>query len=104
MINKKTAIKRTAEITQVLKDVEFLSDESAVQIRSAQYLGIGCDLKNLKKLDDVLRTEVLPAECSVLFLAEVSLTYMDVKSANAVVEWASKLNNGTVTILCGFPG
>lgn len=104
MINKKTAIKRTAEITQVLKDIEFLSDESAVQIRSAQYLGIGCDLKNLKKLDDVLRTEVLPAECSVLFLAEVSLTYMDVKSANAVVEWASKLNNGTVTILCGFPG
>ncbi|GKZ18099.1 tRNA methyltransferase ppm2 [Aspergillus brasiliensis] len=93
MINKKTAIRRTDEITRVLKDVEFLSDESPVQIRSAQYLGIGCDLKNLKKLDDVLRNEVLPAECSVLFLAEVSLTYMDVKSANAVVEWASKLNN-----------
>ncbi|RAL00930.1 tRNA methyltransferase PPM2 [Aspergillus ibericus CBS 121593] len=93
MINKKTAIRRTDEITQTLKDVEFLSDESAVQIRSTHYLGIGCDLKNLKKLDDVLRTEVLPAECSVLFLAEVSLTYMDVKSANAVLDWASKLNN-----------
>ncbi|PWY95833.1 leucine carboxyl methyltransferase [Aspergillus sclerotioniger CBS 115572] len=93
MINKKTAIRRTDEITQTLKDVEFLSDESAVQIRSTHYLGIGCDLKNLKKLDDVLRNEVLPAECSVLFLAEVSLTYMDVKSANAVLDWASKLNN-----------
>lgn len=96
MINKKTAIRRTDEITQTLGDVEFLSDESAVQIRSTHYLGIGCDLKNLKKLDDVLRNEVLPAECSVLFLAEVSLTYMDVKSANAVLDWASRLNNGRV--------
>ncbi|PYH96277.1 LCM-domain-containing protein [Aspergillus ellipticus CBS 707.79] len=93
MLNKKTAIKKTDEITQVLGDVEFGSDESAVQIRSPHYLAIGCDLKNLKKLDDVLRTEVLPAECSILFLAEVSLTYMGVKSANAVLDWASKLNN-----------
>ncbi|GFG01360.1 hypothetical protein IFM61392_01753 [Aspergillus lentulus] len=93
MVNKKTAICRTDEITQLLENVEFLSDESPIQIRSEQYLAIGCDLKNLKKLDDVLKTEVLPSECSILFLAEVSLTYMDVKSANAVLDWASKLNN-----------
>ncbi|EAW13037.1 tRNA methyltransferase PPM2 [Aspergillus clavatus NRRL 1] len=93
MINKKTAIRRTDEITQLLENVEFLSDESPIQIRSEKYIGVGCDLKNLKKLDDVLRTEVLPSECSILFLAEVSLTYMDVKSANAVLDWASKLND-----------
>jgi tRNA wybutosine-synthesizing protein 4 len=94
MVNKKTAIRRTDEITQLLENVEFFSDESPIQIRSEQYFAIGCDLKNLKKLDDVLKTEVLPTECSILFLAEVSLTYMDVKSANAVLDWASKLNNG----------
>ena len=94
MVNKKTAIRRTKEITDLLEGVEFLSDEDAVQIRSEHYTAIGCDLKNLKKLDDTLRNEILPAECSVLFLAEVSLTYMDVVSANAVVDWASKLRSG----------
>ncbi|KAB8229104.1 tRNA methyltransferase PPM2 [Aspergillus alliaceus] len=93
MINKKMAIQKTDEITQLLEDVEFLPDDSAVQIRSKQYLAVGCDLKNLTKLDNVLKAEVLPTECSVLFLAEVSLTYMDVESANAVVSWASKLSN-----------
>ncbi|PYH44529.1 tRNA methyltransferase PPM2 [Aspergillus saccharolyticus JOP 1030-1] len=93
MINKKTAIRRTEEITQLLENVEFLSDESAIQIQSEHYIAIGCDLKNLKKLDDVLRREILPADCSVLFLAEVSLTYMDVKSANEVLKWAAQMNN-----------
>ncbi|KAE8149305.1 tRNA wybutosine-synthesizing protein 4 [Aspergillus avenaceus] len=92
MLNKKLAIQKTDEITQLLEDVEFLPDDSAVQIRSKHYLAIGCDLKNLTKLDTALKTEVLPAECSVLFLAEVSLTYMDVKSANEVVNWASQLS------------
>ncbi|RDW62938.1 tRNA methyltransferase PPM2 [Aspergillus mulundensis] len=93
MLNKKAALREAGALTQILENVEFASDESAVQIRSGQYVAVGCDLKNLDKLDRVLKTEVLPADCSVLFLAEVSLTYMDVKSANAVVKWASKLSN-----------
>lgn len=94
MVNKKTAIQRTNEIMSHLENVEFFPDDKAVQIRSDHYLAIGCDLKNIKKLDETLRNEVLPAECSVLYLAEVSLTYMDVESANAVVNWASKLSSG----------
>ncbi|KAK1146060.1 tRNA methyltransferase ppm2 [Aspergillus melleus] len=93
MINKKTALRQTGEITELLEGVEFLPDDSDVQIRSKDYIAVGCDLKNLTKLDRVLKTQILPSECSVLFLAEVSLTYMDVKSANAVVNWASKLSD-----------
>lgn len=95
MVHKKNAIRNTKEITGVLGDVEFGSDEDAVQLRSSRYIAVGCDLKNLKKVDDVLRDCILPSqECSVLFLAEVSLTYMDVKSANEVVKWASNLTQG----------
>jgi len=94
MVNKKTAIQRTSEITDHLENVEFFPDDKAVQIRSDHYLAIGCDLKNIEKLDKTLHNEVLPAKCSVLYLAEVSLTYMDVESANAVVNWASKLSSG----------
>ncbi|KAL4931540.1 tRNA methyltransferase PPM2 [Aspergillus undulatus] len=93
MINKKTAVQKADIIKEQLGLVEFGSDESAVQIRSEQYIAIGCDLENLEKLDHVLKAEVLSAECTILFLAEVALTYMGVKSANAVIDWASKLNN-----------
>lgn len=95
MVHKKNAIRQTPEIKKVIGDVEFGSDVDAIQIRSPQYLGVGCDLKNTKKLDDVLQNSILPSkDCSVLCLAEVSLTYMDVKSANDVVTWASTLTNG----------
>ncbi|KAL4887496.1 hypothetical protein BJY04DRAFT_225478 [Aspergillus karnatakaensis] len=92
MVNKKAAVQKSKVVTQLLHNVDFKTDESAVQIRSDQYIAIGCDLKNLDKLDHVLKTEVLPADCTVLFLAEVSIAYMDVGSANAVVKWASNLS------------
>ncbi|KAJ5620421.1 LCM-domain-containing protein [Penicillium lagena] len=92
MVHKKIAIRRTQEIADLLGDVEYLSDESPIQIRSSRYLAVGCDLKNLTKLEDVMRNHILPStDCSVLCLAEVSLTYMDVQSSNAVISWASKL-------------
>jgi tRNA wybutosine-synthesizing protein 4 len=95
IVQKKAAIRQTKEITQVLGDIEFGSDEDVIQINSPRYRAVGCDLKNLKKLDEVLQNNILPsADCSVLLLAEVSLTYMDVQSANEVIKWASKLTNG----------
>lgn len=96
------AIQRTEEITNLLEDVEFLADESPVQIRSKQYIALGCDLKNLTKLEDVLKNEILPSDCSILCTAEVSLTYMDVKSADAVINFASKISNGKKTASNSF--
>ncbi|KAJ5636210.1 LCM-domain-containing protein [Penicillium longicatenatum] len=94
MVQKKAAIRQTKEITQVLGDIDFGSDEDVIQINSPRYRAVGCDLKNLKKLNEVLQNNILPsADCSVLLLAEVSLTYMDVQSANEVIKWASKLTN-----------
>jgi len=94
MVHKKNAIRQTQEITRVLGDIEFGSDEDAIQISTPRYWAVGCDLKNLKKLDEVLQNNILlSADCSVLLLAEVSLTYMDVQSANEVIKWASKLTN-----------
>ncbi|KAL1874680.1 tRNA methyltransferase ppm2 [Paecilomyces lecythidis] len=91
MINKRNAIERTTEISSLLKDVEFLSDENAVLIRSKHYVGVGCDLKNLKKLEDTLRTVIGEGQCSILCTAEVSLTYIDVESADALIKWTSSL-------------
>ncbi|KAJ9204275.1 hypothetical protein DTO164E3_2037 [Paecilomyces variotii] len=92
MINKRNAIEKTTEISSLLKDVEFLSDENAVLIRSKHYVGVGCDLKNLKKLGETLNTIIGEDQCSILCTAEVSLTYMDVESADAVIKWTSSLS------------
>lgn len=94
MVNRKLSIEKSDDITQLLQDVEFLPNDSPILVRSKNYVAVGCDLKNLEKLDEVLRRQILPSECSVLFLAEVSLTYMDVNSATAVLQWAAKLSNG----------
>lgn len=95
MVHKKNAIRQTQEITRVLGNIEFGSDEDVIQISTSRYRAVGCDLKNLKKLDEVLQNNILPSvDCSVLLLAEVSLTYMDVQSANEIIKWASKLTNG----------
>lgn len=95
MDHKKNTIRESEEITRVLKDAQFGESGDSLQIRSSRYIAVGCDMYNLQKLDDILRTSVLPStDCSVLFLAEVSLTYMDVQSARNVVTWASKLTNG----------
>ncbi|PLN79169.1 leucine carboxyl methyltransferase [Aspergillus taichungensis] len=93
MVNRKLSIQKSDDITQLLQEVEVLPNDSPIQVRSKNYVAVGCDLKNLEKLDEVLRRQILPSECSVLFLAEVSLTYMDVKSATAVLQWAAKLSN-----------
>lgn len=93
---KKTIVQKTKEITDLLEDIEVLTDESTVQLRSKQYTIIGCDLKNLQKLESSLRNDILPSasECSILCVAEVSLAYMDVKSADAVINFTSKLSHG----------
>lgn len=97
MVNKKLVVQSTKEISDMLDHVETMPEGDPIQLRSDQYLAIGCDLKNLRKLDDTLRGEVLPPQCQVLCLAEVSLTYIDVKSADTIISWASKLSSGQNT-------
>jgi len=95
MDHKKKTIQHSEQITSVLENTQYGVNEDPIQIRSSRYIAVGCDMYNLKKLDEVLRTSVLPStDCSVLCLAEVSLTYMNVKSAHDIVTWASKLTRG----------
>ncbi|KKA22250.1 Leucine carboxyl methyltransferase family [Rasamsonia emersonii CBS 393.64] len=58
------------------------------------YIGIGCDLKNLKKLEEALKSEIGTSPSSILCIAEVSLTYMDVESADALISWIPTLGEG----------
>jgi tRNA wybutosine-synthesizing protein 4 len=65
-----------------------------VYVRSDQYMAIGCDLRQLNVLEKTLRAELDIVSSSVLFVAEVSATYMPVADSDALIRWASTLEDG----------
>jgi tRNA wybutosine-synthesizing protein 4 len=66
-----------------------------VVLESDRYVQIGCDLRDLKTLQAGLAAAVGDfAECEFIFVAEVSITYMETEGADAVIQWASRVGNG----------
>jgi tRNA wybutosine-synthesizing protein 4 len=65
-----------------------------VYLRSDQYMALGCDLRDLATLERVLGDEFDLASSSILFVAEVSVTYMPVPEADALIRWTSTLPDG----------
>lgn len=65
-----------------------------IYLRSSQYLSLGCDLRDLAGLECVLRTELDVPNSAILFVAEVSATYMPVADSDALIRWASTLEDG----------
>jgi tRNA wybutosine-synthesizing protein 4 len=72
------------------------------ELESDWYRMVGCDLGDLQSLDDAL-AEILLASESVLFIAEVSITYMPCQKADALVQWAAKFKNGRILNSQGCP-
>jgi tRNA wybutosine-synthesizing protein 4 len=70
------------------------SSKLPVYLRSEQYMAIGCDLRRLDALESTLRAGLDIASSSVLFVAEVSATYMPVADSDALIQWASTLEDG----------
>ncbi|PTB61757.1 LCM-domain-containing protein [Trichoderma citrinoviride] len=92
LIHKKRAVVlQTPELRELLGDDYTLSDEGkdGLLLRSTKYCQLGCDLRQLDRLRTLLGSIVSLPECAILFVAEVSITYMDTHSADALIEWGS---------------
>ena len=76
----------------MFSNVEY--PEGDFLLRSDEYLQIGCDLRDLKRLDSTLKNAIDVEDCLVLLVAEVSITYMDFKYADEVIKWAETLPSG----------
>lgn len=94
MVNKRNMIRECKELSELIPDAEFLPETERVLIRSNQYIGVGCDLAEVQKLESALKSEFNLDQYSIFCFGEVSLTYMQVHAANAVLSWASKLSDG----------
>lgn len=65
--------------------------ENPLILTSAQYVALSCDLRDLNTFSRTLNDLFPFADNSFLFTAEVSLTYMDNKSADDLIQWAGTL-------------
>ena len=71
-------------------------------LRSDPYIAVGCDLADINKLNALLANKVDLETCSVLFVAEVSMTYMDVADADSLLKWACQFSDGVLIISTSF--
>ena len=63
-------------------------------LRISRYLQLGCDLRDLNSLEKILASTVNIQESLILLVAEVSITYMDVEAADALIRWTGTLPHG----------
>jgi hypothetical protein len=89
MTRKCSVIMETEQLRGLLSGVELPVFQGNVVLRSDQYLAVGCDLRELDDLERTLVGEVDIENCLVLFTAEVSVTYMEVEAADALIKWAA---------------
>jgi tRNA wybutosine-synthesizing protein 4 len=83
-------------LRKALLKTKLRSSEGNVYLRSDKYMALGCNLKFLEVLESDLRNELNLSSSSILFVAEVSVTYMPTTLADSVIRWASTLNDGTL--------
>ncbi|KAL2264430.1 hypothetical protein VTK26DRAFT_3317 [Humicola hyalothermophila] len=71
-----------------------------VVFRSDQYAQIGCDLSDLRTLRQGLEAVLGDfTQCEFIFIAEVSITYMETEGADEVIRWASTVGDAEFVLL-----
>ena len=90
ILRKLDVVKETTELSSMLSNLE-MPGTLPKPLMSEKYTQVGCDLRDLTALEQALSSICNLKEGRFLFVAEVSITYMETHSADAVVEWASRL-------------
>ncbi|KFG83237.1 Leucine carboxyl methyltransferase family [Metarhizium anisopliae] len=101
MLKKRSIVLETPQLSEILGEnfVVSQSDEDQILLRSDRYCQIGCDLREISRLRHSLETLSPLADCHVLFVAEVSITYMDTKFADALIHWSSSVGKAEFCLL-----
>ncbi|KAM3499018.1 hypothetical protein MY10362_007696 [Beauveria mimosiformis] len=101
MHRKRAVVLETPQLKELLGSSFEVSksDKDIVLLKSERYCQIGCDLRDLQALRHVLETLADLSESPVLFVAEVSVTYMDTESADRLLAWASSVGKAEFCLL-----
>ncbi|KAI4193289.1 MAG: hypothetical protein LQ348_002910 [Seirophora lacunosa] len=105
MARKKEVIMQNQELERLVGPLHTDTPHPGLLLCSDSYMAVGCDLRDTTTLSSILDHKLELSNCLVLCVAEVSLTYMDVRAADALIKWAAGFNDVRFCLLeqC-FPG
>ncbi|KAH8677272.1 leucine carboxyl methyltransferase [Xylariales sp. PMI_506] len=98
MAKKRLIVQEIPELSSIL-DGQVASSDALIMLQSDQYIQLGCDLRDLERIQQSLSTIVNIKDSDFMFVAEVSITYMETQSADAVIKWASSLGQAEFCLL-----
>lgn len=90
-------ISNTPQLRDILGSLQRPGEDSGIFLRSEHYLALGCDLTDLARLEGILAGEVDASSSLILCTAEVSITYMNVEAADALIRWATRYDESVST-------
>ncbi|KAJ0380417.1 hypothetical protein COL26b_001119 [Colletotrichum chrysophilum] len=95
---KRRIVLDTPELHALLGTWE-VNDKSPIVLQSQKYCQIACDLRQLSALENALSKLFDLSATEFLFVAEVSITYMDTEGADCVINWAGSLQHAEFCLL-----
>ena len=97
LIAKKcNVIMNTAQLQEMLSPFQEANKAGGVFLRSNQYSALGCDLTNVENLERTLAGVLDLSSSLILCTAEVSITYMNIEAADALIKWAARHDDSTL--------
>lgn len=96
-------IKQNPELLCLLGDVDSTKRDEITILHAEKYLAVACDLADSRPLQDLLAKE-FDSEVSFFIISEVSITYMPVGTADAILSWTSRLKSGRSSGRFGLQG
>ena len=92
MTSKAEIIRENDALSELV--MPFKEPSGHVVIESDQYIGIGCDLRDLERLNQSIESLGGLESALVLCIAEVSVAYMEPLTADSIFKWARDLSGG----------
>ena len=83
----------TSQLRELLGHFDRSAEATGVFLRSGNYSALGCDLVDLARLKKLLSGEIDTSNSLILCTAEVSITYMNDKAADALIQLMSQFED-----------
>lgn len=97
MRKKRDTVLATPQLRVLLGANPFVEqvEVEGVLLKDESYCQVACDLKDLGKLKQFLCSVTSLSDTDILFVAEESITYLNIQSADNLIEWAATFHRGT---------
>ncbi|KAF2152543.1 LCM-domain-containing protein [Myriangium duriaei CBS 260.36] len=101
MQRKVDVIKSNRPLLDLLPGFEVIDPPEALLASSQCYKALGCNLNDISSLNKALRQtfDLDSSSIAIIFVAEVSVAYMERHAADAVLRWAANLNDARFCLL-----